>query len=77
MEPESGNYENQARDNETGDIIKLQRPVAARVVYVGQRSKDTVDVVLQPCVLISATAMMAPQNSVARNRYVYQVSLAY
>ena len=76
-EPESGNYKNEGQDNETGGIIKLQRPVAARVLYVGQRGKDTVQVILQPCVLISSTAVMGPQNSVARNRYVYQVSLAY
>jgi hypothetical protein len=56
------------------DRITLTRPVAARIVHVRMRSKQQVQVTLQPCVLATVTAMM--ESAVpANNRYVYSVRL--
>lgn len=54
--------------------VKLNRPVAARVMAVGI-SAGSVRIRLQPCVLITSTAIMSASPPASLNRYIYSVRL--
>lgn len=54
--------------------LTVQRPVAARIVRVRMRTAQAVQVTLQPCVLVTGTAIMDAQQ-VACSRYIYSVRL--
>lgn len=55
--------------------VRLTRPVAARVVHVAMRQPGYFEVTLQPCVLVTSTAIMDRTIASAQNRYVYSVRL--
>ncbi len=55
--------------------IKLSRPVAARIIRVTPSIEGCTKVTLQPCVLITATAVTSGEPALADNRYVYSVRL--
>lgn len=57
------------------DSVRLTRPIAARIVYVRMSGDDSFEVTLQPCVLVTSTAMMDATVSDAASRYVYSVRL--
>lgn len=55
---------------------KLTRVVAARVLVVRRHSLQ-LDITLQPCVISTATALMAPANAkVPQNPYIWKILLA-
>ena len=57
-------------------VVPLLRPVAARILDV-QSSGNQLNVTLQPCVLSTATAVIADGNStVPPNRYIWKIGLA-
>ena len=55
---------------------QLDRAVAARIIACGVSPKGDVRVVLQPCVLITSTAIMSSSPQAVLNRYVYSVRLS-
>ncbi len=55
--------------------IQLDRAVAARIMACGISPKGDVRAVLQPCVLITSTAVMSSPQATS-NRYVYSVRLS-
>lgn len=55
--------------------VQLNRPVAARIMAVGMTPDGSVKIQLQPCVLITSTAIMSPSSPAAHNRYIYSVGL--
>ncbi len=59
----------------TVGTVSLKRPVAARLVQVTTTVKGNVKVTLQPCVLVTSTAITANDTPIASNRYVYSVRL--
>ncbi len=57
--------------------IQLDRAVAARIMASGVSPNGDIRVVLQPCVLITSTAVMSSSPQAALNRYVYSVRLSH
>ena len=57
--------------------VQLDRAVAARIMACGVSPSGEVRVVLQPCVLITSTAVMSTSPQAALNRYVYSVRLSH
>jgi hypothetical protein len=55
--------------------LKLKRPVAVRIVQVRQSASTLVDLILQPCVMVTSTAVTSTASSSALNRYLYSVRL--
>jgi hypothetical protein len=55
---------------------QLDRAVAARIMACGVSPKGDVRVVLQPCVLVTSTAIMSSSPQAILNRYVYSVRLS-
>jgi hypothetical protein len=55
---------------------QLDRAVAARIMACGVSPKGDVRVVLQPCVLITSTAITSSSPQATLNRYVYSVRLS-
>ncbi len=64
----------QASGSTALSTVKLNRPVAARVMAVGI-SAGSVRIRLQPCVLITSTAIMSASPPASLNRYIYSVRL--
>jgi len=56
--------------------VKLLRPVAARIMASGISASGEVRVRLQPCVLITSTAVNSTSPQAPLNRYVYSVRLS-
>lgn len=56
--------------------VQLDRAVAARIMACGVSPNGDVRVVLQPCVLITSTAIMSSSPQATLNRYVYSVRLS-
>lgn len=54
--------------------LTLKRPVAARVIRATSIS-GSVKVILQPCILVTATAVTSTSPAAAANRYVYSIRL--
>jgi len=65
----------QKTDGPSGPSITLTRPVAVRIVQVDQPGSDSIRVILQPCVMVTSTAITARNPEIALNRYVYSVRL--
>ncbi len=61
----------------TLSTIQLDRAVAARIMACGVSLNGDVRVVLQPCVLITSTAVMSSSPLATLNRYVYSVRLSH
>ena len=61
----------------TLSTVQLDRAVAARIMACGVSPSGEVRVVLQPCVLITSTAVMSMSPQAALNRYVYSVRLSH
>ncbi|MFN9717961.1 MAG: hypothetical protein ACK58L_04650 [Planctomycetota bacterium] len=61
--------------NSESSVMTLKRPVSARVVQVTTAAAGSLKVVLQPCVMITSTAVTAPSPSAGLNRYIYSVRL--
>ena len=57
--------------------IQLDRAVAARIMASGVSLNGDIRVVLQPCVLITSTAVMSSSPQATLNRYVYSVRLSH
>jgi hypothetical protein len=55
--------------------LKLKRPVAVRIVQVQQNASKMVGLILQPCVMVTSTAVTSTAAGIASNRYVYSVRL--
>jgi len=55
--------------------IKLTRPVAARIIRVTMSIFEGLKITLQPCVVVTATAVTSREPALADNRYVYSVRL--
>jgi len=57
--------------------LNLKRPVAVRIVQVASSASGSVKVTLQPCVMVTSTAVTASStlSDAAVNRYVYSVRL--
>ncbi len=55
--------------------VKLTRPVAARIIRVTTRTGGSLKVTLQPCVLVTSTAVTSLEPPSPENRYVYSVRL--
>ncbi|MEJ7592539.1 MAG: hypothetical protein WKF77_13385 [Planctomycetaceae bacterium] len=55
--------------------VQLHRAVAARIMASGFSAGGEVRICLQPCVLITSTAVMSPTSQATSNRYVYSVRL--
>ena len=55
--------------------LKLKRPVAVRIVQVRQSASKMVDLILQPCVMATSTAVTSNATGSSLNRYVYSVRL--
>ena len=66
---------NQLNKNTTLSTVNLNRPVAARVMAVGISRGGDVRIRLQPCVLITSTAMTSAAPQATLNRYIYSVRL--
>jgi hypothetical protein len=57
-------------------MAQLNRAVAARIMACGVSPNGDVRVVLQPCILITSTAIMSSSPQATLNRYVYSVRLS-
>jgi hypothetical protein len=55
--------------------VQLNRAVAARIMASGISAGGEVRICLQPCVLITSTAVMSSPSPMTMNRYVYSVRL--
>ncbi len=55
--------------------VQLNRAVAARIMASGISAGGEVRICLQPCVLITSTAVMSSSSQATLNRYVYSVRL--
>ncbi len=55
--------------------LKLKRPVAVRIVQVQQNASKMVGLILQPCVMVTSTAVTSTAAGIASNRYVYSIRL--
>lgn len=55
--------------------VQLNRAVAARIMASGISADGEVRICLQPCVLITSTAVMSSSSQAAVNRYIYSVRL--
>jgi hypothetical protein len=55
--------------------VQLNRAVAARIMASGVSAGGEVRICLQPCVLITSTAVMSDSSQTPLNRYVYSVRL--
>ena len=64
-----------AIDSAVNPRVQLTRPVAVRIIRVTTSTDSTLKVTLQPCVLVTSTAITSPGNAQACNRYVYSVRL--
>ena len=64
-----------ASTSEGASTMTLERPVGVRIVQVTNAVSGSLKVVLQPCVLITSTAVTSANPSVNLNRYVYSVRL--
>lgn len=62
-------------DSGEASEIKLTRPVGARIIRVTTSIDDGLKITLQPCVLVTATAVTSREPALADNRYVYSVRL--
>ena len=62
-------------NSKTPLTVKLTRPVAVRVVQIGTSVGGPVRVTLQPCVLVTSTAVNATDARAPLNRYIYSVRL--
>ncbi|MDA1229189.1 MAG: hypothetical protein O2856_00315 [Planctomycetota bacterium] len=56
--------------------VELNRAVAARIMGCGVSPAGNVRVLLQPCVLITSTAVTSPSLQTPLNRYIYSVRLS-
>jgi hypothetical protein len=56
--------------------MTLDRPVSARIVRVTNAASGSIKVVLQPCVLVTSTAVTSSTPSAHLNRYIYSVRLS-
>lgn len=56
--------------------ISIKRPVAVRVVRAALSASGSIRVTLQPCILVTSTAITAERPDVATNRYIYSVRLS-
>lgn len=55
--------------------VQLTRPVAVRIAAVVDDAAGSVRVILQPCVIITSSAVTSHDRETAANRYVYSVRL--
>ncbi|MCA9036792.1 MAG: hypothetical protein KDA91_16775 [Planctomycetaceae bacterium] len=75
-ESDDAEPEHDGSSNST-QALTLDRTVAARVMSVRMSKSGQVDIVLQPCVMTTATAIMDSTGTAPSNRYVYRMRLAY
>ena len=74
----TGVPENSEQESGLGTVlstVELNRPVAARIMASGISASGDVRICLQPCVLITSTAVMSVSSRTPLNRYVYSVQL--
>ena len=65
-------------DSDVGSVlstVQLNRAVAARIMTSGISAAGEIRICLQPCVLITSTAVMSSSAQATLNRYVYSVRL--
>ena len=67
--------ENQPTGGSKLSTVQLHRAVAARIMASAISAGGEVRVSLQPCVLITSTAVMSSSSQATLNRYVYSVRL--
>ncbi len=67
--------ENQSTVGGVLSTVQLHRAVAARIMAAGISAGGEVSICLQPCVLITSTAVMSSSSQATSNRYVYSVRL--
>ena len=71
----AANSRNSSAKGSAQSTVQLNRPVAARIMASGIDSRGVVRVRLQPCVLITSTAVTSSSATAAQNRYLYSVRL--
>lgn len=75
--PQPDNTDSQGSASVNGvATVKLVRPVAARIMASGISAGGEVRVLLQPCVLITSTAVNSTSPQATLNRYLYSVRLS-
>lgn len=70
------NSEHQSAVGTALSTVRLNRPVAARIMASGISASGDVRICLQPCVLITSTAVMSSSPGTTLNRYIYSVQLS-
>ena len=71
----SGGSENESDVGTALSTVQLNRAVAARIMASGISAGGEIRICLQPCVLITSTAVMSSSAQATLNRYVYSVRL--
>jgi hypothetical protein len=69
------NSENESGVGTVLSTVELNRPVAARIMASGISASGDVRICLQPCVLITSTAVLSLSARTPLNRYIYSVRL--
>jgi hypothetical protein len=67
--------ENESAVGTVLSTVQLNRAVAARIMASGMSAGGEVRICLQPCVLITSTAVMSSSSQATLNRYIYSVRL--
>jgi hypothetical protein len=70
VSPADSKTSTKSATSSTLSTVQLNRPVAARIMACGVSPTGNVRVILQPCVLISSTAVMSSSPQATLNRYV-------
>lgn len=62
-------------DSTAASTVELVRPVAVRIVRIGTGGSGELRITMQPCVLVTSTAVMSNDADAPASRYIYSVRL--